>query len=78
VNAPDRQAGQREESRWRRWGLTVAGILLVLFMALNSQDVEVNLIVGSAQMPLIFALAIAAVLGAIVGWVVQLTRRPDR
>ncbi len=37
-------------------------------MALNSQQVKVDLIVGSAQMPLIFALLISAVLGALVGW----------
>ncbi len=53
---------------WKRWGLGAAVALLLLFMALNSQQVNVNLIVGSAQMPLIFALLIAAVLGALVGW----------
>jgi uncharacterized integral membrane protein len=63
---------------WRRWGLIAVGVVLLLFMALNSQKVEVNLIVGSAEMPLIFALLIAALLGAIVGWVVPKVRGSGR
>jgi uncharacterized integral membrane protein len=55
-------------TNWRRWGLWIALAILLLFMALNSQEVEVDLILGSATMPLIFALLIAAVLGALVGW----------
>ena len=50
------------------WLLIVAGVLLVLFFVLNLQSVEVNLILAKVTMPLIFALAIAAVLGALVGW----------
>jgi uncharacterized integral membrane protein len=67
--APAQEADRAASKvRWKRWGLAVAVALLLLFMALNSQQVNVNLIVGSAQMPLIFALLIAAVLGALVGW----------
>jgi len=43
-------------------------VVLVVFVALNSQKVEVRFIVGSVEMPLIFALVIAAALGALVGW----------
>lgn len=56
------------EPNWKRRALVVVGAVLVLFMALNSQKVEVNFIFGSAQMPLIIALMIAAALGALVGW----------
>jgi uncharacterized integral membrane protein len=52
----------------RQWALLAAVVILLLFMALNSQQVEVDLIVGTATMPLIFALLIAAALGALVGW----------
>jgi uncharacterized integral membrane protein len=58
----------KREINPRRWGLAAAVAILLLFMALNSQQVKVDLIVGSAQMPLIFALLISAVLGALVGW----------
>jgi uncharacterized integral membrane protein len=53
---------------WKRKLMIAGGIVLLIFMALNSQKVEVNFIFGSAQMPLIFALLIAAALGALVGW----------
>lgn len=68
------QAGQRqpvgsdEGANWKRRAFVAIGAVLLLFMALNSQKVEVNFIFGSAQMPLIFALLIAAALGALVGW----------
>jgi uncharacterized integral membrane protein len=67
-----------ERQSWRRYGLIAVAVILLLFMALNSQKVEVNLIIGTAEMPLIFALLIAALLGAIVGWVVPKVRRADR
>jgi uncharacterized integral membrane protein len=65
-----------EESSWRRWALLAIALVLALFMLLNSQEVEVNLIFGSAKMPLIFALLIAALLGALVGWAGPKLRRP--
>ncbi len=64
----EKPVAKTEEIRWKRWVLGIAFAVLLLFMALNSQQVNVNLIVGSAQMPLIFALLIAAALGALVGW----------
>lgn len=56
------------DPNWKRRALIAGGVVLLLFMALNSQKVEVNFIFGSAEMPLIFALLVAAGLGAIVGW----------
>ena len=74
--APGRDSGTVEKKvSWKRWGLGIAIAILLLFMALNSQQVKVNLIFGSAQMPLIFALLIAAVLGALVGWAATSRRR---
>lgn len=67
----DRQpgaGGRGEGMGLRRWLLVLAGILLLLFFALNLQTVEVNLIVAKVDMPLIVALAIAALLGAMLGW----------
>lgn len=61
-------AGPDEGPNWKRRALAAGAVVLLIFMALNSQKVEVNFIFGSAQMPLIFALLIAAALGALVGW----------
>ena len=63
---------------WRAWVIGVAVALLILFVALNSHQVKVNFIIGSAQTPLIFALLIAAALGAVIGYVGPLVRRHRR
>lgn len=60
--------GGDKEPNWKRRALLAVAAVLVIFMALNSQKVEVNFIFGSAEMPLIFALLVAAALGALVGW----------
>jgi uncharacterized integral membrane protein len=58
----------RPESNRKGWLLAAAGLVLLLLLALNSQSVEVNFILGSAEMPLFVALVAAAALGALVGW----------
>jgi uncharacterized integral membrane protein len=69
-----RGAAQKQGMGLRQWLLVIAGILLVLFFVLNFQTVEVSLIVAKVDMPLILALAIAALLGALVGWAVPRLR----
>jgi uncharacterized integral membrane protein len=73
---PERRLPAEQGPGWRTWLLLVVGAILVVFVALNSQEVEVNFIVGSAEMPLIFALVIAAALGALVGWALPRLRGP--
>lgn len=58
----------RPEQSSKRWLLVGAGLVLLLLFALNSQSVDVNFILGSAEMPLFVALIAAAALGALVGW----------
>lgn len=57
------------------WLAAGLAIILVLFIGLNSEEVEVNFIVGSANAPLIVALLIAGGLGALIGWLVPRVRR---
>jgi len=71
-----RQAPSAEGPGRRTWLVAIVGAILVVFVALNSQEVEVKFIVGSAEMPLIFALVIAAALGALVGWALPRLRGP--
>jgi uncharacterized integral membrane protein len=66
----------REQRSGRRWGLILGGAILLLFMALNSQRVTVHFVFTTVNMPLIFALLIAALLGALVGWAVPRLRQP--
>jgi uncharacterized integral membrane protein len=66
----------RKSGGWKPWALGTAGVLLLIFFALNWQQVEVNFIVGSTQMPLIFALLLAAAIGALIGWAGPKLRKP--
>jgi uncharacterized integral membrane protein len=69
------EPSQPEKGGTRRWLLIGGGVLLFLILVLNSQSVEVNFIFATAQMPLFFALAVAAALGALVGWAAPRLRR---
>jgi uncharacterized integral membrane protein len=50
--------------------------LLVVIAVLNLDDVSVDLIAGSVEMPLIVLIAIAAGIGFLAGWLVS--RRRER
>lgn len=59
----------------RKWAFAIIGVILIVFILLNSQEVEIDFIVGTATAPLIFALAIAGLLGLAVGWLAPRLRR---
>ncbi|MEZ5077312.1 MAG: LapA family protein [Solirubrobacterales bacterium] len=59
----------------KQWLLVACAILLLLFFALNFQTVQVSLIVAKVDMPLIVALVIAALLGALIAWLAPRLRR---
>jgi uncharacterized integral membrane protein len=67
----------QEERSWTR-RLIVPGIIiavLLLFIVLNNEDVEVSLLVISPEMSLAFALLIAAGLGFLAGLLFPRFRR---
>ena len=59
----------------RKWAFLIIGAILIVFILLNSQEVEIDFIVGNATAPLVFALAIAGLLGFAVGWLAPRLRR---
>jgi uncharacterized integral membrane protein len=69
------EPSQPDKSNTKRWLLIGAGVFLLLIMGLNSKVVEVNFILATVEMPLFFALAFAAALGALVGWAAPRLRR---
>jgi uncharacterized integral membrane protein len=69
---------QRKETNWKGWGLGVLVLIVIIFIALNSQKVTVKFLFFDASMPLIFALAITTVLGMIIGYVWPVVRRYRR
>jgi len=70
-------APRRERSEWKRWVAAVAAVALLVLIAQNSQKVEVNFFFASTETPLVFALAIAGILGALIGWLAPRVRRRD-
>jgi uncharacterized integral membrane protein len=52
--------------------------LLVVIAVLNLDDVSVDLIAGSVEMPLIVLIAIAAGIGFLAGWLVSRHRERRR
>ena len=65
----------RKERGARFYILIVAFVLAAIFILQNSQEVKVKFLFVDTTTPLIFALLIAAVLGAVIGYVGPLVRR---
>ena len=57
-----------ERAEWKRWVAGIAAVALLILIAQNSQKVDVNFFFASTETPLVFALAVAGILGALVGW----------
>ena len=66
-------AGRKPQ--WRNWALGVAVVVAIIFIAQNSQSVKVKFLFVDTTTPLIFALLIAVLLGAVIGYVLPLVRR---
>lgn len=71
--APEPRAKSR--GSWRHWAFAILGVILIVFIILNAQEVEIDFIVATATAPLVFALAIAGLLGFGVGWLAPRLRR---
>ena len=69
---------QRSETNWRAWGLGILVVLVIIFIAQNSQSVRVKFLFFDASMPLIFALLITTILGVIIGYIGPIVRRHRR
>jgi len=66
---------QAKQRNWRGWALGIAVLVAIIFIAQNSQKVKVKFLFVDTTTPLIFALLIAAILGAVIGYVGPLVRR---
>ena len=82
---PPAAAGQPQHHRGRTAGRTVAlallvfvTVVLVLFVVFNTQKVDVSLVFGDVDAPLILALLIAAVLGGLLVGLAGLVLRARR
>jgi uncharacterized integral membrane protein len=69
-------AGKRRD--WKSWLMAIAGILLLIFVAQNSREEEIDFLFASINAPLVFALVFAGLLGALIGWAAPRVRRGGR
>jgi uncharacterized integral membrane protein len=75
---PHERRPQPQQRNWRSWALGAAVLVAIIFIAQNSQTVKVKFLFINTTTPLIFALLIAAVLGAVIGYVGPLVRQRGR
>jgi uncharacterized integral membrane protein len=68
----------KSETNWRAWGLGVLILLVLIFIAQNSQTVKIKFLFFDASMPLIFGLLIAVILGVLIGYIGPIVRRHHR
>lgn len=66
---------KKEGHGWRTYLLVTAGVLLLILIGQNSQDVEIDFLFIHTNAPLIVALVIAGALGALIGWALPHVRR---
>ena len=58
--------------------IAVLGLLALVFILLNSQEVKIKFLVGTTTAPLILALALSTVLGLAVGYLMGRIHDHDR
>ena len=68
----------QKKTNWRHWALGIAVVLVLIIIIQNAQEVKVDFLFVHTKTPLIFALVIAALLGALIGWLVPRVRRHER
>ena len=67
---------ERQEVNWRRLAMLASIVLLLIFVIQNFQEVNVDfLFFTSVSTPLIVALVISALFGALIGWLAPRVRR---
>jgi uncharacterized integral membrane protein len=83
---PPAQPAVPTRSRGRTVGRSLAvalllfvTVVLVLFVVFNTQTVDISLVFGNVEAPLVLALVIAAALGGLLVWLAGITvRRRNR
>jgi uncharacterized integral membrane protein len=67
------------KQRGARFYITIVALVLAaIFVLQNTQKVEVKFFFSTTNIPLIFALLLAAVLGFVIGLALPRFRRPQR
>jgi uncharacterized integral membrane protein len=70
----DELQARAQRRSWRPWALGIAVLLVVIVVAQNAQKVKVDFLFVHTTTPLIFALLISGILGALIGWLAPRVR----
>ncbi len=67
----EKPARMASQDRARLIAFAVIAIYVVLFVVLNTGQIKVNFVFFTAQLAVLFALLLAALLGVIAGWLLH-------
>ena len=76
--APSRRTGRAIGRSLALALLLFVTVVLVLFVVFNTQTVDISLVFGNVEAPLVLALVIAAALGGLLVWLAGRTLRVRR
>jgi uncharacterized integral membrane protein len=75
----DRAQGRHKEGRgWRFYMACAIAFLAFVFVIQNTDETQVKFLFAETRMPLFFALIIAILLGAAIGWLTPKVRGSNR
>jgi uncharacterized integral membrane protein len=69
---------EKKPVNWRAWLVGVLSALVLIVALQNSQEVSFDVLFASFKAPLIVVILLAAVVGALIGYVAPLVRRHHR
>jgi uncharacterized integral membrane protein len=69
---------EKKPVNWRAWLVAVLSALVLIVALQNSQEVSFDVLFASFKAPLIVVILLAAVIGALIGYIAPLVRRHHR
>ena len=69
---------EKKPANWRAWLVGVLSALVLIVALQNSQEVSFDVLFASFTAPLIVVILLAALVGALIGYVAPVVRRHHR
>jgi uncharacterized integral membrane protein len=69
---------EKKPVNWRAWLVGVLSALVLIVALQNSQEVSFDVLFASFKAPLIVVILLAALVGALIGYIAPLVRRHHR
>jgi uncharacterized integral membrane protein len=75
---PGHAALKKESRGWRFYLACTIGLLALIIVMQNTESTTVTILFAETEMPLIFALVVAILLGVAIGWLTPKVRGSKR